>query len=98
MSPDICIRELKSLVDMTIKKFPNSQICIGEALPRELDSIQQTSDYLKNLKSFNQKIPDLNDNVYIVKHRNIDLRYRNLWSDSTHLSNTGMARLIQNYK
>ena len=97
LSAELCTNEIKTLVNLTENKYPNSKICIGEALPRELQTVRLTNTYLENMKTFNRNITKIR-NIHVVKHRNIDLRQRNLWSDNIHLSEVGMARFIRNFK
>ena len=97
LSAELCTNEIKALVNLTENKYPHSKICIGEALPRELQTVRLTNTYLEYMKTFNRNITKIR-NIHVVKHRNIDLRQRNLWSDNIHLSEIGMARFIRNFK
>ena len=97
-SADLCTQETEKLLEKTWAKYPGAKICICEALPRELNSISDTTDYLDKLKKYNKSLQNLGQEIKVIKHRNIDQRRQNLWSDKIHLSNTGMALLIKNYK
>ena len=94
---DLCFKETDTLIQMTKQKFPDSKISIGEALPRELNNMKATSEYFLNMENYNKKLHTL-EKVHIIRHQNISLQQKHLWSDNKHLSQNGITLFIRNLK
>ena len=96
-SADLCILETKTLIDKTFSRYPDVKVCVSEALPRELNTLSKTKEYMEKMKNYNRNLQNI-EKIHIIKNRNIDMQLSSLWSDKIHLSSKGLALLIRNYK
>ena len=97
LSAQACLSGMADLVQITKSKYPDTKICVGAALPRELYTSTQTEEFLQKMAHFNNNLYDIGD-IHVIYHNNIHLENCKLWSDKRHLSDTGMATLIRNFK
>lgn len=92
-----CKVKINSLLGMCKQKFPNSTICVSEALPRQLDTKAQTATFRFKVTSINGELAGLN--VKIIKQESLYNMNSTLYDkDGIHLTKTGMAGLVKNYK
>lgn len=92
-----CIEKCKRLVSVCKLRFPRTVVCLGESLPRILNDSVLHDTYDFEHEKFNQLLRTIPDCVPI-RHRNLNSGDDKYFSDNVHLSPTGIARMVGNFK
>ncbi|MCG8431481.1 MAG: ELKS/Rab6-interacting/CAST family protein, partial [Candidatus Omnitrophica bacterium] len=92
---DVCIAKCQLIIDTVRSRFPNSQICLGESLPRKPREMKQ---YIMDHKEFNRRLTSLQ--CHVIHHANLAVVDNILYQgDKIHLTATkGIPALIRNFK